>query len=128
MSQRKRYRRKSGAEVTAVRLDLETEGFSYFKWGAWQQCKADDWIVCNQGDVYTVSADTFAATYTEVSPGRYRKTGEVWAEVAETDGSVTTREGKTHYRAGDYLVCNIHDDTDCYAISRERFLDLYEPV
>lgn len=128
MSERKRYRRKSGAEITAVRLDLETEGFRYYKWGAWQQCRAGDWIVCNQGDTYTVSADTFAATYEEVSPGRYRKTGEVWAEVAETDGNVTTREGVTHYRAGDYVIYNIHDDTDRYAISRERFQELYEPV
>lgn len=128
MTQRQRYRRKPGAEVTAVRLDLETAGFRYFKWNAWQQCRAGDWVVCNQGDTYTVSADIFTATYEEASPGRYRKTTEVWAEIAETAGSVRTSEGETHYRAGDYLVSNVDDDTDRYAISRERFLELYEPV
>jgi hypothetical protein len=69
MSQSKRYRRKPGAEVTAVRLDLETEGFRYFKWGAWQQCQAGDWVVCNRGDTYTVTADSFAATYSGAPVG-----------------------------------------------------------
>jgi hypothetical protein len=36
--------------VIAVRLDLETDGFSYRKWGDTQRCKAGDFIVSNDGD------------------------------------------------------------------------------
>ena len=51
-------------KVHAVRLDLETDGFTYRKWGAEQRCKRGDWLVSNpddagNSDTYTVDADTF---------------------------------------------------------------------
>jgi hypothetical protein len=63
MGERKRYRRRPGQPVVAVQLKLDTEGFKYRKWGEEQRCKANDWIVDNDGDVYTVDADSFARTY-----------------------------------------------------------------
>ena len=36
MTRRHRYKRKPDQYVTAVRLDLDTPGFSYRKWGAEQ--------------------------------------------------------------------------------------------
>ncbi|KKW17064.1 MAG: hypothetical protein UY58_C0012G0004 [Candidatus Magasanikbacteria bacterium GW2011_GWA2_50_22] len=56
MGDRKRYRRLAGQPVVAVQLKLETEGFNYIKWGDEQHCKANDWVVDNAGDVYTVDA------------------------------------------------------------------------
>ncbi|MCP5004175.1 MAG: hypothetical protein GY941_09585, partial [Planctomycetes bacterium] len=41
----RRYRKKATANVIAVRLELDTDGFTYRKWGGEQFCKAGDWIV-----------------------------------------------------------------------------------
>src|SRR5262249_14373697 len=56
MRNRLRYLRKPSVVVAAVRLDLDTNGFTYRKWGAEQCCKRGDWLVDNDGDVYTVDA------------------------------------------------------------------------
>lgn len=124
----KKYRRKPGATVTAVRLDLDTEGFAYTKWGGRQSCKAGDWVVDNDGEVYTIDAESFERTYRQVSPGRYEKCGEVWAEQAAEPGSIPTKEGSTRFDAGDYLVYNEADRRDGYAMSPEKFAAMYEPA
>lgn len=124
---RHRFRRKPDLAVSAVRLALDFEGFTYKKWGDTQRAAAGDWLVDNNGDVYTVNADTFSRTYREVSPGRWVKTAPVWAERMNHPGSVVTQEGRTHYEAGDWLVSNGEDGTDAYAISADKFERLYEP-
>lgn len=126
MSELLRYRRMSDTPVVAVQLDLDTEGFSYRKWGAMQTAQAGDWLVSNRGDVYTVERQTFERTYREVGPGLYEKATPVWARVAEQDGVIRTKEGETHYCAGDMLVFNDPQEIDGYAMSRERFDRLYE--
>ena len=123
---RQRYRRKPDQAVTAVRLALAFDGFSYQKWGDTQRAQAGDWLVDNGGDVYTVTADTFARTYRQASPGRWVKAAPVWAEQAEQAGSVATQEGRTHYAAGDWLVSNTEDGSDAYAVSAGKFDRLYE--
>ena len=120
------YRRKQRTAVSAVQLDLATEGFAYQKWGGTQWCKRGDWIVNNESDVYTVDADSFTLTYRKVAPGRYEKVGDVWAEVASTSGVIPSKEGATSYAAGDYLVYNNLDRTDGYALCPETFHKLYE--
>ncbi len=120
------YRRRQKAVVTAVKLDLETDGFSYRKWGATQRCKAGDWLVSNNGDTYTVDAETFEETYRQASPGVYEKNAPVWAEQADHAGSIPTKEGSTAYSAGDYLVYNKPDRKDGYAMSAETFTGLYD--
>lgn len=117
MSERRRYRRKPGQFVVAVRLQLDTAGFSYHKWGADQRCKQGDWLVENDGDTYTVDADVFARTYREIRHGAYLKITPVWAEIAQVAGEVTTKEGQTRYAAGDYLVFNDEDSKDGYAMT-----------
>ena len=106
MPTRRKYIKRADTLVVAIPLDLETQGFTYRKWGCEQTCKPADWLVNNGGDVYTVDRDTFNRTYRVESPGLYRKVAPVWAEVAESDGAITTKEGVTHYRKGDYLVFN----------------------
>ena len=127
-SGRKRYLKRPSQSVVAVRLALEGAGFTYEKWGATQTCQAGDWLVDNDGDVYTVNADTFAKTYARVGEGRYVKTTPVWAEVATGSGRVTTKEGTTDYQAGDYLVSNEADGSDTYAVSAQKFDVMYEPA
>lgn len=126
MTSRRRYRKRADLAVTAVRLDLDTAGFSYRKWGGEQRCKAGDWLVDNAGDVYTVDAEVFARTYRAVGPGRYVKSTPVWAEVATAAGSVVTKEGVSHHQAGDYLVANQSDGGDAYCIGRAKFEAMYE--
>ena len=127
MTERQRYRRRPDQFIVAVPLRLETPGFSYWKWGGLQHCKPGDWLVDNDGDIYTVDADVFAATYREIRRGAYVKATAVWAEVAAEDGSITTKEGRTEYNKGDYVVFNNEDGTDGYAMSAETFNSRYEP-
>lgn len=126
MSKRHRYVKKPDQFVIAVQLALDTDGFGYRKWGAEQQCKRGDWLVDNGGDVYTVDADVFARTYRKVAPGHYVKTTPVWAEVATEAGSVPTKEGRSHYQPGDYLVYNNEDGTDAYCVIAEKFEAMYQ--
>jgi hypothetical protein len=112
--------------VTAVQLAIDTNAFTYMKWGGVQTCKPGDWIVDNDGDIYTVDRETFERTYRRVSPGRYVKVAPVWAEVADCAGSVRTKEGVTHYEAGDYLVFNEEQGGDAYAVSAVKFEAMYE--
>ena len=111
-----------------MQLALEGAGFTYQKWGAMQTCKSGDWLVDNDGDVYTVDSDSFARTYKKVDDGRYVKTTPVWAEVASAPGDVKTKEGSTSYKAGDYLVFNEESGGDAYAVEAAKFEAMYEQV
>jgi hypothetical protein len=121
-----RFRRKAGQPITAVRLDLDTPGLNYRKWGHDQHAKPGDWLVDNGSEVYTIDAESFAKTYRSTSPGRYEKTGHVWATQATTPGSVATKEGLSAYAAGDWLVCNEPDGSDRYAVAAQAFMRMYE--
>ncbi|MFK7997116.1 MAG: hypothetical protein AB8B87_23480 [Granulosicoccus sp.] len=123
-----RFQRKEDTLVSAIRLKLEFSSLEYQKWGDNQRALPGDWLVDNDGDVYTVAADSFAQTYENVSPGRWRKCTHIWATQALVDGSVETQEGRSHYKAGDWIVSNDEAGTDAYAISAEKFQRLYEPL
>lgn len=126
MPDRRRYCKRADAFVVALQLDLDTDGFTYQKWGGTQTCKPGDWLVSNEGEVYTVDREAFARTYRRVGPGRYVKDTPVWAEVAREDGEVRTLEGVTRYQAGDYLVSNDPEGDDVYAVEKGRFEGMYE--
>jgi hypothetical protein len=128
-SSQRRYVRRPDSPVVAIRLDLDTDGLVYRKWDDVQRAKRGDWLVDNAGDVYTVDADVFARTYrpTGSGPGTYVKSTPVWATKAEQAGSVATKEGRTHYEAGDYIVSNSSDGSDQYAIAAAKFEELYMP-
>jgi hypothetical protein len=128
MGERRKYVKRTTQFVIAVQVDLELDGFTYRKWGGTQRCKRGDWLVNNNGDVYTVDGQTFARTYRPTGPGTYVKTTPVWAEMAATAGEVGTKEGATRYDAGDYLVYNEPDGGDAYAVSRLEFDRMYEPA
>ena len=126
MNERRKYRKRGDLHVTAVQLTLDTDGFTYRKWGRVQRCKAGDWLVDNGVDVYTVDQESFARTYRAAGPGRYVKVGPVWAERTAAAGQVVTKEGVTEYRAGDYLVSNDEAGTDTYAVEGSIFDEMYD--
>ena len=126
MSERLKYVKRADQAVVAVQLALDTAGFTYQKWGDIQKCKTGDWIVNNDGDVYTVDQESFKRTYRQVDDAKYVKITPVWAEVAAEEGSVNTKEGATHYRAGDYLVFNEEHGGDPYAVAGDKFDEMYE--
>ena len=122
------YKRRPETTVVAVRLELDTPGFEYVKWGGTQRCKPGDWIVYNGADTYTVAADVFARTYRAVGKGEYEKFGTVWAERTDAAGDIVTKEGRTRYEAGDYVVYNDEQRQDGWAIPRETFEKTYQEV
>lgn len=125
MTRLQRYKRRAHGFVTAVQIKLDTTGLRYRKWGGRQIAKRGDWLVDNEGEVYSIDAASFRRTYRKVSPGVFTKTARVWARVAEVSGSLQTKEGSTRYRKGDVLVFNDADATDGYAMSSAKFRALY---
>jgi hypothetical protein len=125
---RRRYVRHPDRSIVAVRLAADSDGLVYRKWRDEQRAKPGDWIVDSDGDIYTVDAQVFARTYRRVGPDTYVKVTPVWAERAQTGGSVSTKEGASHYEAGDYLVSNDRDGADEYAMSAQKFESLYTPA
>lgn len=125
----RRYVHRADSPVVAIRLDLDFDGFVYRKWGGVQRAKHGDWLVDNAGEVYTVDAGSFDRTYIPAGsgPGTYVKSTPVWARKAVSAGVVMTKEGSTHYEAGDYLVSNSSDGSDQYAITAAKFDALYVP-
>ena len=121
-----KYERKRGNEIVAVRLDLDTDGFKYEKWGGTQVCKPGDGIVFNGDSTYTIDAETFEKTYKKVDRGLYLKTTPVWATVASESGTIGTKEGSTDYKAGDYIVFNDAEGHDGYAMTKKAFDRLYK--
>jgi hypothetical protein len=120
-----RYRRRPSQYIIAVQLKLDTDGLRFRKWGGEQRAKRGDWLVDNQGEVYTVEAQSFRKTYRRVSPGIYLKKTPVWARRANESGSIKTKEGATRYRKGDYLVFNLRNSSDGYAMPAAKFRSLY---
>lgn len=109
-------------------MNLGVDGgcFTYTKWGGIQACDEGDWIVNNNGDCYTINADTFEATYECLALGIYHKVTPVWACKSTIGGYVSTREGRTLYLAGDYVVSNNEDGSDSYAVTAGKFESMYE--
>lgn len=107
-------------------LDI-TGDFTYNKWGGPQTCKEGDLLIYNDGEFYTCDREVFESTY-EATEGqdRYVKTALIEAEEATEDGKVTTLEGESAYKAGDFIVTNPGGDQ--YCIGREKFLSMYEAV
>jgi hypothetical protein len=120
-----RYRRRPSRYIVAVQLKLDTDGLRFRKWGGEQVARRGDWLVDNQGEVYTVEAKSFRKTYRRVSPGIYLKKTPVWARRASEAGAIKTKEGATRYRKGDYLVFNVRNGTDGYSMPAARFRSLY---
>ena len=111
-----------------MQLDLVTQGFTYKNWGSTQHAKSGDWLVKNGDDTYTIDQKVFEKTYTDLRETSYKKTAYIWAEKATEAGSVKTKEGEAHYKAGDYIVSNNEDGSDRYCVTATKFHEMYEAV
>lgn len=126
------HNRKKTPPVTAIQLAFDVPKdiphlFKYQKWGSLQGCKPNDWLVkTSEGEVYTIDEQSFANTYTRVSGDSYQKSVGVYAYQCEADGAISTKEGTTYYKAGDWVTYNDKELTDGYAISDEKFRKLYD--
>lgn len=123
-----KYKRKPNL-VVAVQLNFDIDNsilFKYKKWGDIQSAKPNDWVVNNEGEVYTIDDESFNQTYEFISLGCYTKVGYVWATEAPSDGKVKTKEGYTHYKKGDMIVSNDEKFDDQYAMTSSKFFSLYE--
>jgi hypothetical protein len=126
MTALRRYRKRPDQFIIAVQLDLDTDGFTFRKWGGEQRCKRGDWIVDNSGETYVIDSGVFPRTYRKIGDGKYVKINPVWAEIAQSAGTVKTHEGASSYQAGDYLVYNRPDRSDAYCMGADRFEAMYE--
>lgn len=124
----RQYSKKASKPIRAVQLVLPACTLHYEKWGSTQQAKSGDWLVINGENSYTVDQDSFRETYRHQYGDWFRKTGAVWAEIAAIDGDIATREGVSHYRAGDYLVYNQPDRNDGYTVGKKEFEENYRPL
>lgn len=109
-------------------MDLPFESFCYNKWGSKQTAKPGDWLVNNEGDVYSVDKEYFRNHYQIISQGIYEKVGAIWASIATQDGTITTLEGSTDYAYGDYLVFDRPQGGDAYAVNKSEFERMYEAI
>ena len=125
MSGLREYRRRDNTLISAAQLALDMDGLTYRKWGGVQTAGPGDWLVNREGEAYTIDREVFKRTYSMVSPGLYQKVTSVWARAAESDGVIPTKEGETHYAAGDMIVFNDPEGQDGYAMSSETFSKLY---
>jgi hypothetical protein len=128
VGKRRKYQKKVNQPVIAVRLDLDTPGLTYRKWGSTQRAKRGDWLVDNAGEIYTVDARTFARTYKRLRAGTYVKSTPIWAEVATDAGRIRTKEGASSYKPGDYLVYNNRNGSDGYCMTAKQFKSMYKPI
>lgn len=128
MSTLQQYFKKPGKPVRAVQLNLPEVNLTYKQWGETQQAHSGDWLVNNESNTYTVAQESFRTTYKHLYGDWYRKVAPVWAETATTDGAITTKEGRSHYRAGDYLVYNLPDRRDGYTVPKQEFEQHYRPA
>lgn len=125
----KKYTKKA-IPVQAIQLNLELEDgiLTYIKWGGKQQAKQGDWLVKNGDEVYSVDQLSFANTYQEFSLGSYVKIAPVWAKQVFTNGFIETKEGRSAYSLGSFVVANNEDGTDAYCMTAEKFESMYDPV
>ncbi|MGH1486027.1 MAG: DUF4231 domain-containing protein [Cellvibrionaceae bacterium] len=120
------YYQKKHKTVTALPIDLTKGELTYQKWGGEQKAKQGDWLVCRDGEYYTVEKESFTKTYRKVEGSTYIKTAPVWVERAQYAGEIKTKEGITQYSKGDYLVYNNEDKFDGYAVEKTNFESMYQ--
>lgn len=126
------YKRKANI-VTAIQLNFEKLEFHYEKWGGSQKAKPMDWLLCNNGEAYTVDNESFMSTYVPATGviqgvGLYSKIGRVWAVKVNHSGKIRTKEGFSDYKKDDFVVYSKKGEHDGYCMSEEKFLSMYEPA
>ena len=85
-----------------------------------------DMIVSSGERTWSITPDSFAATYVQVEGDVYERTGEVWARPAEPGEWVATQEGEDVAGEGQWRVTD--DDGNSWFVPGDVFTANYRPV
>lgn len=88
--------------------------------------EGDWWVVDDAGVGRSVKPEAFAASYLEVSPGRFRRVGLVSARRATVEEVVATLEGTALAEPGMWVVTG--PDGDSWPVPDEVFRAGYEAL
>lgn len=121
-----KYYKKGTVVAVQINLDLKDGVFKFEKWGDTQTAKKGDWLINNNGEIYTCDNKVFQDTYREATKGNYYKFSTIEAVEATEDCQIKTLEGISHCKKGDFIVTNIGGDQ--YFIEREKFFNMYEEI
>jgi hypothetical protein len=115
---------RSTAKVRATRLERDREWVTPA--GSTLKGSAGDWLLNDGTTQWTVSAEAFANTYEEVSPGTWHKTGTVWAQRLSSCADVETPEGIARAEVGDWLVGS--PEAGAWPVSNDIFQHRYVAI
>jgi hypothetical protein len=94
--------------------------------GGRSSLQKNDWLASKHGSIGNAA---FEPTYQLMRLGQYQKICDIYAKLADQHGCIDTLEGTTHCLKRDYLVYENPEQTvGAYAVSAERFKDMYELV
>lgn len=95
--------------------------------GETMNAAAGDWLVTDEeGNVWSVKPDIFAAAHEKISDSHYRRTGTRKARKAVAGERIATLEGDLEARAGDWILEGAGGEQ--WSVPNTRFLTSYELV
>lgn len=108
--------------VTARRLDEPSTWRTLA--GSVMQSEIGDWHVTERFSSWTVKAQVFEATYVHLPDGRYRKTSLVHAARMTETAIITTLEGTSLVKPGNWIVRN--ETGESWPMTDDDFTRFYE--
>lgn len=112
-------------EITAIQLRMP---ITYELWGGTQTGKVGDWLVEKGNDTYTIDGTEFATSYQKhlTKHATYFKAEHIEAYEVRCDGYIETLEGRSKFKAGDYLACSPTGKTWC--LTAKTLAEYYDLV
>ena len=94
--------------------------------GSTLTARVGDWLVSDGEKDWSVAAQIFDETYSDLGGGRYAKTAVVVARQLPAKATILTLEGPAAAEAGDWLVRN--PGGDVWPVPHAEFGRRYEPL
>ena len=116
--------RRSG-RVRLVRVAERAETWTSDS-GSPMSVEPGDMIVTSGERTWSITPDSFAATYVQVERDVYERTGEVWARRAKPGEWVATQEGEDVAGEGQWRVTD--DDGNSWFVPEDVFTANYRPA
>ena len=116
--------RRSG-RVRLVRVAERAETWTSDS-GSPMSVEPGDMIVTSGERTWSITPDSFAATYVQVEGDVYERTGEVWARPAKPGERVATQEGEDVAGEGQWRVTD--DDGNSWFVPEDVFTANYRPT
>lgn len=96
------------------------------KHGSLLSAQPGDWLLKEGGQEWTVARNIFEKTYTACGEGEYVKSAPIRAVKLDAPAVISTLEGESEAKEGDYLASN--PEGDIWPIPAEEFERVYRPV